>query len=56
MKRDFRVYLDDILESIDRIEEYTKRKTKEYYRTLIKNKTVLNLVTGLSLLMRWQRR
>lgn len=24
MKRDFRVYLDDILESIERIEEYTK--------------------------------
>lgn len=24
MKRDFRVYLDDILESITRIEEYTK--------------------------------
>lgn len=29
MKRNFLVYLDDILESIDRIEEYTKGKTQE---------------------------
>ncbi len=28
MNRDFRVYLDDILESIDRIEEYTKKANK----------------------------
>lgn len=28
MKRDFRVYLDDILESIGRVKEYTKGKTK----------------------------
>lgn len=29
MKRNFLVYLDDILESVERIEEYTKGKTKE---------------------------
>lgn len=29
MKRDFRVYLDDILESIERIQQYTKSKVKE---------------------------
>lgn len=32
MKRDFRVYLDDILESIERIEDYTKGKTEEVFR------------------------
>jgi uncharacterized protein with HEPN domain len=29
MKRDVRVYLQDILESIERIEEYTRGKTKD---------------------------
>lgn len=29
MKRNFLVYLDDILESVDRIEEYAKGKTQE---------------------------
>lgn len=32
MKRDFRVYLDDILESIERIEDYTKGKTEEVFK------------------------
>lgn len=27
MKRDYRIYLDDILESIEKIEEYTKGKS-----------------------------
>lgn len=31
MKRDFRVYLDDILESIERIEEYTKGMSEEEF-------------------------
>ncbi len=31
MKRDFRVYLDDILESITRIEEYTKGISKDEF-------------------------
>lgn len=31
MKRDFRVFLDDILESIGRIEEYTKEINEERF-------------------------
>ncbi len=31
MKRDFLVYLDDILESIERIEKYTRGLTKEKF-------------------------
>lgn len=35
MKRDFRVYLDDILESIDKIEEYAKNVNKtEFARNI----------------------
>lgn len=31
MKRDVRVYLDDVLESIDRIKEYTTNVKKEKF-------------------------
>lgn len=31
MKRDFRVYVDDILESIQKIEEYTKDVTEDEF-------------------------
>jgi uncharacterized protein with HEPN domain len=31
MKRDIRVYLDDILESIDKIEDYTESITEDYF-------------------------
>lgn len=31
MKRDFRVYIDDILESIERIKEYTKNLSEEKF-------------------------
>lgn len=33
MKRDFRIYLDDILESIEIIQEYTKGKVKEDFNS-----------------------
>lgn len=32
MKRDYRVYLDDILESIERIEEYTQGKNETDFK------------------------
>lgn len=31
MKRDIRVYIEDILECIAKIEEYTNKMTKEYF-------------------------
>ena len=45
MKRDYRLYLDDILESIDRIVEYTRGLTEdEFYRTVQVQDAVLRRI------------
>ena len=44
MKKDMRVYLDDIIESIDLIEEYTKDMDQADF---FDNKDLLKLIKGL---------